>query len=53
MKIRSIDIFCQVIDNYGDVGVAYRLAREFKRVYPNKKLRFIINQKQLLKNLKK
>ena len=44
MEIDSIDIFCQVIDNYGDVGVAYRLAREFKRLYPNKKLRFVINQ---------
>ena len=53
MKIRSIDIFCQVIDNYGDVGVAYRLAREFKRVYPNKKLRFIINQMEELNLIKK
>ena len=53
MKIRSIDIFCQVIDNYGDVGVAYRLAREFKRVYLNKKLRFIINQMEELNLIKK
>ena len=53
MKIRSIDIFCQVIDNYGDVGVAYRLAREFKRVYPNKKLRFIITQMEELNLIKK
>ena len=48
MKIDSMDIFCQVIDNYGDVGVAYRLAREFKRVYPNKKLRFVINKTEEL-----
>jgi len=34
MEINNIDIFCEVIDNYGDVGVAYRLAREFKRIYP-------------------
>ena len=53
MKIDSIDIFCQVIDNYGDVGVAYRLAREFKRVYPNKKLRFVINQIEELNLIKK
>ena len=44
MLIDNIDIFCEVIDNYGDVGVAYRLARELKRIYPNKDLRFIINQ---------
>ncbi|MFA1754716.1 elongation factor P maturation arginine rhamnosyltransferase EarP [Fusobacterium animalis] len=53
MKIDSIDIFCQVIDNYGDVGVAYRLAREFKRVYPNKKLRFVINQIEELNLIRK
>lgn len=25
---RSCDIFCKVIDNYGDIGVAWRLARQ-------------------------
>ena len=49
MEIDSIDIFCQVIDNYGDVGVAYRLARE----YPNKKLRFVINQIEELNLIRK
>ena len=53
MEIDSIDIFCQVIDNYGDVGVAYRLAREFKRVYPNKKLRFVINKTEELNLIRK
>lgn len=53
MKIDSIDIFCQVIDNYGDVGVTYRLAREFKRVYPNKKLRFVINETEELNLIRK
>jgi len=48
MLISTIDIFCEVIDNYGDVGVAYRLAREFKRIYPNKKLRFIISKTEEL-----
>lgn len=53
MKINSIDIFCEVIDNFGDVGVAYRLAREFKRIYPNKKLKFIINQMNEINMIKK
>ena len=53
MKINSIDIFCEVIDNYGDVGVAYRLAREFKRIYPKKELRFIINQTEEINLIKK
>ena len=30
MNFSSIDIFCQVIDNFGDVGVVVRFAREFK-----------------------
>ena len=53
MEINSVDIFCEVIDNYGDVGVAYRLAREFKRIYPNKKLRFFINQTEEINLIKK
>ena len=48
MEINSIDIFCEVIDNYGDVGVAYRLAREFKRIYPSKKLRLCLEGAQRL-----
>ncbi len=27
----SVDLFCSVIDNYGDIGVCYRLARELSR----------------------
>ncbi len=27
---KSIDIFCKVIDNYGDIGVCWRLARDLK-----------------------
>lgn len=26
-ELRSVDIFCQVLDNYGDAGVCWRLAR--------------------------
>jgi hypothetical protein len=28
MPIRSWDIFCTVIDNFGDIGVCWRLARQ-------------------------
>ena len=28
------DIFCKVIDNYGDIGVAWRLARQLANEYP-------------------
>lgn len=53
MKIESIDIFCEVIDNYGDAGVAYRLARELKKYYSQKKIRLIIDKIEELKLIKK
>ncbi len=28
MRNESCDIFCNVIDNYGDIGVCWRLARQ-------------------------
>lgn len=29
MVIRSLHLFCRVVDNYGDIGVCWRLARQF------------------------
>lgn len=47
---KSVDIFCEVIDNYGDIGVVYRLAKELKRTYQNIKIRVILNKlEELLK----
>ncbi len=34
--MKSWDIFCRVIDNYGDIGVCWRLARQLTREYPFK-----------------
>ena len=28
MQLRKLDLFCRVVDNYGDAGVAWRLARQ-------------------------
>jgi len=28
MQVKSCDIFCTVVDNYGDIGVCWRLARQ-------------------------
>lgn len=53
MKIKTIDIFCEVIDNYGDVGVAYRLAREFQRLDSKKNIRLIINRLDEINLIKK
>lgn len=30
-EINSVDIYCQVIDNYGDAGICWRLARSLAR----------------------
>ncbi|MGL4687066.1 MAG: elongation factor P maturation arginine rhamnosyltransferase EarP [Fusobacteriaceae bacterium] len=30
---RKIDIFCQIIDNYGDIGVVYRLSKSLYKKY--------------------
>lgn len=32
--IKTWDIFCRVIDNYGDIGVCWRLARQLAQEYP-------------------
>lgn len=34
--MKSWDIFCRVIDNYGDIGVCWRLARQLAAEYPFK-----------------
>ena len=45
MQINSIDIFCEIIDNFGDIGVVYRVAKELKKIYNNQvKIRVIFNR---------
>ncbi len=39
----SIDIFCSVIDNYGDIGFAYRLAKSLKKKDKNLKIRLFLD----------
>lgn len=45
MQVKTLDIFCEIIDNYGDIGVVYRLAKEFKKIYgAGTKIRVILNR---------
>ncbi|MDH6457013.1 putative repeat protein (TIGR03837 family) [Fusobacterium sp. PH5-7] len=45
MELKSLDIFCEIIDNFGDIGVVYRLGKEFKKVFgENVKVRVILNR---------
>ncbi|NME36706.1 MULTISPECIES: elongation factor P maturation arginine rhamnosyltransferase EarP [Fusobacterium] len=53
MKPNSIDIFCDVIDNYGDIGVVYRFAKEMKRVFPSARIRVILNKLEELIKINK
>jgi uncharacterized repeat protein (TIGR03837 family) len=39
MRFSSLDIFCHVIDNFGDIGVVYRFAKEFKLRHPSCRMR--------------
>jgi uncharacterized repeat protein (TIGR03837 family) len=31
MTLRRLDLFCRVVDNYGDIGICWRLARQWRR----------------------
>ena len=33
MRMRTCDMFCRVIDNYGDAGVSWRLAKSLAAEY--------------------
>jgi len=35
----NLDIFCHVIDNFGDAGVVYRLAKEYQHSFPAAQIR--------------
>jgi hypothetical protein len=40
----DIDILCKVVDNYGDIGVAYRLARALSALSEAPRLRLIVDE---------
>lgn len=50
MQYRQWDIFCEVIDNYGDAGVAWRLARQLASEYAIQ-VRLWINDLTVLQRL--
>ncbi len=51
MDLTSIDIFCHVIDNFGDAGVVYRFAKEFKKMNPNCNTRVFIDNLETLHSI--
>jgi len=51
MNVSSIDIFCHLIDNFGDVGVAYRFAKEFKAARPECRVRAFFDNLHALREI--
>ncbi|MBU4485761.1 MAG: elongation factor P maturation arginine rhamnosyltransferase EarP [Candidatus Delongbacteria bacterium] len=51
MKIKAIDIFCDVIDNYGDAGVTYRLAKSLIEKNSGFKIRLFSNNLNIFSKL--
>jgi hypothetical protein len=51
VNLTSIDIFCHVIDNFGDAGVVYRFAKEFKKMNPQCNIRVFIDDLRTLHSI--
>jgi uncharacterized repeat protein (TIGR03837 family) len=51
VNLTSIDIFCHVIDNFGDAGVVYRFAKEFKKMNPQCNTRVFIDDLKTLHSI--
>jgi uncharacterized repeat protein (TIGR03837 family) len=42
----TLDVLCKVVDNYGDIGVVYRLARALSELDPAPVLRIVVDDLQ-------
>jgi Uncharacterized protein conserved in bacteria len=51
MRFKSIDIFCHIIDNFGDIGIAYRFAKELKQAIPSCDIRLFVSDLEPLKSI--
>ena len=51
MDFSSIDIFCHRVDNYGDLGVAYRFAKELKIARPAWRVRAFFDDLAALREI--
>lgn len=51
MQCNSIDIFCHVVDNFGDIGFVFRFAREFHRANPICRVRVFVDDMNALQTI--
>ncbi len=49
MQFPQIDIFCHVVDNFGDIGVVYRFARTMKAFFPKTRIRVFVDDLKTFK----
>jgi uncharacterized repeat protein (TIGR03837 family) len=47
----TIDILCKVVDNYGDIGVVYRLAKALSDLDPGLRLRLVVDDLAAFRSL--
>ena len=47
----EITIFCKVVDNFGDIGVAFRLAKNLKLYYPQENINLVVSDLQAFHNI--
>lgn len=50
-KTPAIDILCKVVDNYGDIGVVYRLARALSDLDAGLELRLVVDDLRAFREL--
>lgn len=43
VQFPMIDIFCHIVDNFGDIGVVYRFARTMKAFFPKTEIRVFVD----------
>lgn len=48
---QNVDIFCVIIDNFGDIGVVYRFAKELKYYKPELNIRVFLDDLNVFKKL--
>ena len=51
--LESIDIFCDIIDNFGDIGFVYRLAKEIKKKDAELDVRVFFNDSETFSKINK
>ncbi|WP_319371894.1 elongation factor P maturation arginine rhamnosyltransferase EarP [uncultured Ilyobacter sp.] len=51
--LNRIDIFCDIIDNFGDIGFVYRLAKELKRKGDGLEVRVFLNDLETFSKINK